>query len=147
MTQLSLFEPAPQTFAEVMAAPCRWCEGVPDRSGLAQFTVAIRSPHDPRRLSRKQRHRVGAGFEAWRDDMKGSARGWAAAIVRLLRDRQSRTFNHIVLDLTARHHTADVALGKPPEDGLWLAVERGLVWWANTEDGCVRFAARPTPRP
>lgn len=46
------------------------------------------------------------------------------------------------LTLTGRRYTADVALGKPPELGLWLAVERRLVFWSNLEDGAVWFAVR-----
>jgi hypothetical protein len=129
-------------FEAMMREPCTWNEGVPDRSGLAQYIVAYRCEYDPEPMSRKDKHAQGAGFEAWRTDMKGNPRDWAAAIVRLLRDRQSRTFNGIVLELTGMQYTADVALGKPPEDGLWLAVERGLVWWASVGE-CTRFAARP----
>lgn len=130
-----------------MAAPATWHEGLPDRSGLAQYTVALRSPWDPERLTRAEQRATGGGFEAWRKDLVGEPRSWAAAIIRLLRDGQSRTFNRIVLDLTARQYTADVALGKVPEVGLWLAVERGAIWWANLADGAVWFALRAPRAP
>jgi len=131
------------TFDEQMARPCTWYTGVPDLSGLAAFVIMIRSPHDPERLTRAEARALGGGWQAWIEDMKGSPVTWAAAIVRLLRDGQSRTFNRLVLDLTGRLYTADVAAGKAPEQGLWLAVERGLVLWANQEDGATWFAVRP----
>lgn len=141
------------TFDELMARPAAWHVDPPDRSGLAAYRVAIRSPFDPPRTPRTARR----GQElAWRTDLSGNPRRWAAAMVRLLRqDGQSRTFNRLVLDLTARQYTADTALGKAPEAGLWLAVERGLIVWADLEDGavwfstvprCLRAALRPAPK-
>ena len=142
--QLDLFEAPIGTWEELRAQPCSWFEGVPDRSGVAKYTHCLRSPFDPDRLSRAQRHREGGGFEAWRSDLGGEPRQWAARIVRHLRSlRDSRTFNGLVLELTGYQYTADVALDEAPDHGLWLAVERGLVYWSNdAEPGVVRFAAK-----
>jgi len=128
-----------------MAEPCTWYErDLPDRSGVAKYTVAIKAPDtDPEPLSRKAKHAIGSGFEAWRTDLLGTDRQWAARIARLLcHAPHSLTFNAITLHLTGLKHGADSAMGRAPEAGLWLAVERGLIWWANVNDH-VRFARRP----
>jgi len=146
--QLELFDGPGLTFEQFMAAPATWYEGLPDLSGLAQFVVLIRSPFDPERRTRSQlqaRHRE-TGTEpalAWIRDLKGTPEEWAESICALLEDGQSRTFNRIMLDLTERLYTADVAAGKAPEKGLWLAVERRRVFWAHLEDGAVWFALAP----
>lgn len=133
------------SFDELMARPCSWHRGEPDRSGLAAYLVLCRSRFDPERLTRAEARARGGGFEAWRRDMRGDPIAWAAAIVRCLRRLgRSSTFNGLVLELTGRMYTADVAFQKAPEEGLWLAVRRGLVWWSDdAEPGVVRFARRP----
>lgn len=52
-------------FAELMARPATWHEGIPCLDGLSKYMTMIRSPHDPERLSRKQARELGKGFEAW----------------------------------------------------------------------------------
>ncbi len=146
-TQGLLFDVEPSrstelTFEELMARPVTWYSGVPDTSEAFAYVVLIRSPFDPERLRRSEQRKLGRGFEAWREDLRGDPRAWAAKFVRLLRDGQSRTFNRLVLDATGRLYTADTASGKAPERGLWLAVEKGLLWWAHLDDGATWFAQR-----
>ncbi len=133
--QLDLFAPAPGSLDAFLARPCTWYEGVPNREGLRQYTVAIRSPFDPKEMTRKQRHARGSGFESWRTDMKKDPpEVWAARFVKLLRRHpHALTFNAMLLHLTGNEYTGDVGMGKPPEAGLWLAVERGLIWWRTEE--------------
>jgi hypothetical protein len=110
-----------------------------DRSGVAQYVHCIRGADDPERLSRKEQRARGAGFDAWREDMKGEPAAWAERIVELLGDGTPRTFNRIVLELTGCLYTADVALGKAPDEGLWLAVaDRRL---KHTLEAPILFAA------
>lgn len=106
--------------------------GLPDRSGLAQYTVLIRAPGDPERRSRETRQAAmgheGAAVE-WRTWRKASAEEWRARIVAHLADGIPRTLNRIAVELVDA--TADV-VGDTAEAGLWLAVERGEVWWTST---------------
>jgi len=131
-------------FEGLMAAPATWYRGMPVLSGLAQYTVAIRSPHDPTPMTRSQRQASGVDADSWRSNMKGDVRSWAASLLWLWRrEGRSLTFNAAITLLTRGKYTADVALGRTPEDALWLLVRRGWLLWANLADGAVWFALVP----
>ncbi len=115
-------------------------EGLPDISGLARYTVLIRAPGDPERRPRENRqaamgHRAAA--VEWRAWHKASAEEWRARIVAHLADGMPRTLNRIAVELVDA--TADV-VGEAALAGLWLAVERGEIWW--TADAPIHFLHR-----
>lgn len=137
LEQLDLFAPpdAPPT-----DDAWSYYTGLPDRSGLARYTVLIRAPGDPERRPREARQ-AAMGKEAaaveWRAWRAASAEEWRARIVAHLADGNPRTFNRIAVELVDA--TADV-VGDTAQAGLWLAVERGEVWW--TSDAPVHFLHR-----
>jgi hypothetical protein len=135
-----------------LRAPADWSTGLPDLSGLAKYTVALRHPADPPMLTREERHAGGGGYQEWESalrepsdaiELRRHVRQWAARIVRLIRARGcSMTFHGCCVDLTGGRWGGDTGLGRPAERGLWLAVERGALLWANV-GGVIRFAPRP----
>jgi hypothetical protein len=128
MKQLDLFADAPER-AWYEADVWEYHTGLPDRSGMARYTVLIRAPWDPPRRPREVRQ-AAMGHEAaaveWRTWRKASAEQWCERIVAHLADGEPRTLNRIAVELVDA--TADV-VGATAQAGLWLAVERGLAWW------------------
>lgn len=129
-------------------APLHWydapewsyCTGLPDRSGLAYYTVMIRAPWDPERRPREVTqaeygHRVSA--VRWREWRKVTAEEWCERIAAHLEDGEPRTLNRMAVEIVDA--TADM-VGDAAIDGLWLAVERGLICW--TPQAPVHFTAR-----
>lgn len=132
-SQLDLFT-APTEPAELQwydAETWSYFTGLPDRSGPAQYTVLIRAPWDPERRPREVRQAemgkeaAAVAWQAWR---KAPPEEWRARIVAHLADGVPRTFNRIAVELVDA--SADV-VGDTAEAGLWLAVERGEIWWTN----------------
>lgn len=114
--------------------------GLPDRSGLTEYTHLIRHPSDGTRESRAARQkRLGVAEAAmnWKQLEKVPTKDWCAAIDTLMEDGEPRTFNGITLALTRNEMTADVAPDKL-DDALWVLVEKKILWWA-CEDGAVFF--------
>jgi hypothetical protein len=125
--QLALFTPEPAS------SVVTYHSGLPDLSApLSRYTVFIRAPWDPERQSREERReRLGshkAAATEWQQWRRASAEDWCARIVGLLEDGIPRTLNRIAVELVDA--TAD-AVGDTAEAGLWLAVERGLLWWTR----------------
>jgi hypothetical protein len=112
--------------------------GVPDRSGLAQYTHLIRHETDPEETLARGSAEDGRDSTHWAKIDK-SPEAWATKILELLSDGKARTFNRICVTLTGT--TADVWAGKPPDDGLWLLVERYQVVYAQ-EHGVIWFLSR-----
>lgn len=134
MTQLALptMEEAPS-----------WWRTVPDRTGLAAHTVLIRAEDDPDETIERG---AGADSAAWKDVRKVSADEWLTRIAMTLADGVPRTFNRLAVELTGR--TADVFLGEPIEDALWLGVESGVLEYCPVAP--IRFRLRadaPEVRP
>ena len=93
---------------------------------MVKNAVLVRSPDDPEKPPRIK----GADPGAWRKKVKsGSPEEWARRILEHLSDGVPRTFNRIMVELAGI--TADVAFQHPPEQGLWLAVERGYLGWTR----------------
>lgn len=126
--QLALaFDAAPSHWYD--AAEWTYCTGLPDRSGASVYTVLIRAPWDPERRPREAVHAEMGNRAAalrWKNWRKVSAEEWCARIVEHLADGEPRTLNRMAVEMVDA--TADV-VGDTAEAGLWLAVERGLVWW------------------
>jgi hypothetical protein len=98
--------------------------GVPSLRGAAKYVVIIRAKGDPERSPRPSSKSDPDHALAWKKKVQtGTPEEWADRIVKLLSDGVHRTFNRIVVELADT--TADVAFGERPEQGLWLAVERG----------------------
>jgi len=88
-----------------------------------KYTLIIRGKDDPERPST-------LGALAWRKKVKtGTPEEWARRIIQHLADGVPRTFNRIMVEISGV--TADIAFHHPPEDGLWLAVERGYLGWTS----------------
>jgi len=68
---------------------------------------------------------------------KATAEEWRTRIVAHLADGIPRTLNRIAVELVDA--TADV-VGDTAEAGLWLAVERGEIWW--TAEAPIHFLHR-----
>jgi len=101
-----------------------WWRRPPVRTGAAQFTVAIRAPDDPERKPRPKKMADDPGHSVkWKSINNATVEDWSRAIVKLLSDGKSRTFNAISVELSGT--TGDITIGRNPEKGLWLAVERG----------------------
>lgn len=98
----------------------KWHAQVPDLSGAAKYVVIVRGPNDPER----KRKRDPKTSTAWKQLVKGGHVGvWTKRIVELMQDGKPRTFNHMMVELA--DVTADIAMGNPPEKGLWDAVRQG----------------------
>lgn len=107
--------------------------GLPDLSDpLSRYTLLIRAPWDPQRSSREERReRLGGHHEAateWRQWRKAKPEEWLERILDLMKDGEPRTFNAMAVELVDAG--AD-AVGDTAEAGLWLAVEKGLLWWSS----------------
>lgn len=101
-----------------------WWKRPPIRTGAGIFTVAIRAPDDPERKPRPKKMADDPSHSIrWKNINKVSAEEWSRAIVKHLSDGKTKTFNAISVELAGT--TADIAVGKNLEAGLWLAVERG----------------------
>lgn len=102
-------------------------EKLPDRSGLAAFTILIRAKDDPERsdpraLPEALRDRTAR----WRGRIKSlPIDACKEAIAALLADGTPRTFNRIGVELWDK--TADLLLDLPPELALWELVAEGRV--------------------
>jgi hypothetical protein len=119
MVQLQLF-PGPQTPNVRLLARTQeidgWVTGWrPCTSGIAQYTIMIRSPDDPERSPRprggrtdKAPHRA---LEKTRSDH------WKPDLLAALRDHGPVTFNAISVILLDQ--TADITGGTPLEEALW----------------------------
>ena len=106
--------------------------GLPDRDGMNAYVVLVRAPEDPKRRSRKERQAALGIREAaveWKKLAKLPAAEWADRIVELQSDCVPRTFNAIAVTLADAE--ASTMAGKSMEVGLWMAVERGDLWWTN----------------
>lgn len=106
--------------------PKAWWRRLPDRSGMASYTIMIRAPGDPERAPRPKKMADDPGHSLrWKNLNKVSPDEWRRDIVKLLSDGKSRTFNAIAVTLAGT--TADIASGKNLEEGLWKAVENRQV--------------------
>lgn len=127
------------------AKVARWLTGKwwpKSKHPMDGFAHIIRSPFDPDRSSREQRRKIrGKDPVAWKKDLKsGDVARWKREILRLLGDREPRTFNRIVLELTDGQHTADIARGNDPDAALWSLVEAKNV--EHTDESPVLFRKR-----
>ena len=118
----------------VVTAKTKWFTGKFDRSCSANYIHLIRSPDDPERLSREERHRrIGLRHgrdvtaTAWKKLDDCSIAKWKERILAGLRDGKPRTWNRLILEITNFHYTADVVFGKRPDKALWALVEEGKV--------------------
>ena len=93
--------------------------------GLASYTILIRSPEDPERVSRKKAREMGRDSQSWRAMDKTTPEEWAKKIVELLTGRKAKTFNAIMLELTGCTTTADTVYMKNPHLGLAMALSDG----------------------
>jgi hypothetical protein len=111
-----------------------WLTGVvPDRSGLAAFTVMIRAEEDeafePARKDRKLKGM--ARIKAAKELLAAEPKDWAQRFADLATDGVPRTFNRMMLELTDGLITADNATNTNAEEGLWLAVQEQQLEFRN----------------
>lgn len=115
--------------------PWTYQRGMPDRSGLAQFTHLIMWKHDPKETMGR-----GAGkrdSQHWKKTLKNiQVEDWVEKILALMSDGEPRTFNCICIQLTGTH--GSVWAFKAPDEALWFCVRIGRLAWA-CEEGCVFF--------
>lgn len=133
MTQLILFEPLPLW---------TYNRGMPDLSGMSQYTVLIRSKMygEPKEtMGRGRKGRADAdenGITGGRDSAHWrkthSVETYRDLIVALMKDGECRTFNTMCVLLTGT--TADVWHCKTPEQALWDLVEDETLAWTNDGD-------------
>lgn len=125
-------EPEPRT----EESDRRWTyhRGMPDRSGLADFTHLIRWKHDPEETVARGAKAREAGLRAPGSAKRagGSVPEARAAIEKLLSDGEPRTFHCIAVQLVGLD--ASAVVGSPLELALWDLVKDETLAWACEED-------------
>ena len=109
-------------------APARtWTREPVDLAGTARYMILARSPNDPERRSREDRHAamgVAAAATEWKSLAKVSIEAWAERFMALLADGREATFNALCVELA--DVTADVA-PDAAEFALWRLKAAGKV--------------------
>ena len=109
-----------------------WLTRLPYRAGLHFYIDLIRAKDDPKRQLRGKE----AGDVAPHLTLKKTSReDWAGFILEHLSDYVPRTLNRIAIEMVDKE--ANVVMGTPFHEGLWLLVERGQVEY--TQRAPVRF--------
>lgn len=121
MNQLALLDDAPAPRDRT------WTREPVRLTGTARYLIIIRSPSDPERRSREDRHAamgVAAAASEWKSLAKVSVEAWAEKFLSLLSDGRTMTFN--ALCVMAADITADAA-PDAAEDALWQLKAAGKV--------------------
>jgi hypothetical protein len=119
-----------------------WTGGIPDRSGLSQFTEIIRDSKDPARTPRGQRP---TDTMRWRRELKGHPSKWGQKLLEHLKDGTPRTLNRIGVELV--DFGADTVLGTALNEALWALVEAGALEFTPGAPVFFRYRGPPETKP
>lgn len=113
--------------------------GLPDRSGIAQYTHMIQWGWDPpeTRARGAEAREDGARDAGWQKRAATVDEARAAIVGLLSKDAIPRTFNCMTIQLYGSR--ASGFGGSSVEKALWALVAESRLWWA-CEEGAVFFA-------